>query len=381
MTSNIHFLPDRGAGFVPERLTEARVARQMSRAELARAVNLTGQAIGYYEAGDRRPDMGVVLRFAEALGRTPSFFLHRPARPSGGKGTRFFRAAGRRTDRVNDALDARVGWLWEVVSFLIERVRLPLANLPEIPPSAGAHYRADEIEMAASQTRRHWGLGDGPIANMVALLETHGVIITRFNMGSEKIDAFSCWLAGRPFIVLGTDRRSASRSRFDAAHELGHLLLHREITQEDIETKTVRDRIEAEANAFAGAFLLPRTSMLKEFYSTRLSHLEGLKRRWRVSMQAIAHRAKQIGILDDDQYVNFRKQISAQKMLMVEPLDEELPLEQPKLLLKAWELILGKYGTRAEAELGLGPDMLEELCTITPLPTPAPAEPKLIHKR
>jgi Zn-dependent peptidase ImmA (M78 family)/transcriptional regulator with XRE-family HTH domain len=293
--TNILFLPDRGPGFVPERLTEARIARQMSRRELAELAQITGQAIAYYESGERCPDMRMVLKFSESLGRSPGFFLTGSSAVRGGIQTRFFRSTGRRSNRVNDALDVRTKWLWEVVAFIVSRVRLPTVNLPECPqPAAKDFFLPVEIEDIAQLTRRHWGLGDGPIANMVALLETYGAVATRFSLGSARIDAFSCWISGKPYIVLGSDRKSAARSRFDAAHELGHLILHRDISQEDIQKKSVLDRIEQEANRFAGAFLFPRNSFLSEFYSTRMGHLAGLKRRWRVSIQAIAHRAKDL---------------------------------------------------------------------------------------
>ena len=95
---------------------------------------------------------------------------------------------------------------------------------------------------------------------------------------------------------------------------------------------------------FAGAFLLPRITMFREFYSTRLNHLEGMKSRWRVSMQAIAHRAKEIDMIDEYQYILFRKQISANKYNTQEPLDREIPLEQPQWLLKCWNAFAERRG-------------------------------------
>jgi Zn-dependent peptidase ImmA (M78 family)/transcriptional regulator with XRE-family HTH domain len=377
--TNILFLPDRGPGFVPERLTEARIARQMSRRELAELAQITGQAIAYYESGERCPDMRMVLKFSESLGRSPGFFLTGSSAVRGGIQTRFFRSTGRRSNGVNDALDVRTKWLWEVVAFIVSRVRLPTVNLPECPqPAAKDFFLPVEIEDIAQLTRRHWGLGDGPIANMVALLETYGAVATRFSLGSARIDAFSCWISGKPYIVLGSDRKSAARSRFDAAHELGHLILHRDISQEDIQKKSVLDRIEQEANRFAGAFLFPRNSFLSEFYSTRMGHLAGLKRRWRVSIQAIAHRAKDLDAIDEYHYINFRKQISAQKMLVVETLDDVLPLENPSLLAKAWDLISqgGSASRVADTEFGLGADLVEEVCGIS-LDSPPLSEPQL----
>ena len=363
--SRLVAFPDRTTGFVAHRLVEARLARQMSRAELARDLGLTGQAIGYYESGDRRPDMSVLLRMAEVLEQPVSFFLRTSQSFDGVRGTRFFRSIGTRSNKVNHALDVKTKWLWEIVGFVSEHIKLPSVNLPDIPaPVSEDGYTADEIDAIATLVRRHWNLGDGPLANVIALFETHGIVVTRFELGSEEIDAFSCWIKQRPYVLLGSEKKSASRSRFDAAHELGHLLLHRHIGQEDLEDKEIRDHIESEANMFAGSFLLPKASLLREFYSSRMKHLEGLKERWRVSIQAIAHRAKQIGIIDDHQYILFRKQISFNRWHKNEPLDDVIPMEQPQWLLKCWQLLTERKVVREaglEDELGFSLDLVVKL--------------------
>jgi len=234
-----------------------------------------------------------------------------------------------------------------------------------VPPAkSDSEYSLSEIEDIATRVRRHWGLGDGPIANVIALFETHGIIVTRFELGSDEIDAFSCWIKRRPYVLLGSEKKRCCRSRYDAAHELGHLLLHRHIGQEDLEDKSIRDQLESEANFFAGAFLLPRHAMLREFYSTRMSHLEGLKARWRVSMQAIAHRCKDIGIIDEHQYILFRKQISFRRWQKNEPLDDTIPLEQTEWLLKCWKFLTDKKIVREaglEDELGFSLDLVVRL--------------------
>lgn len=357
--------PDRSRGFVPARLVEARIALQKSRAEIAREVGVTGQAIGYYEAGERRPDMSLLLRIADVLEQPASFFLRGVSVAPKFVGARFFRSVGPKSNKVNQALSVRTAWLFELVSFLSRFVRLPSINLPrEIDPPNQGRYSLAEIEGIATLVRRHWTLGDGPIANVVALLETHGVIVTRFEIGSEKIDAFSAWIDGRPYIFLGSDKGSCARSRFDAAHELGHLVLHADISQEDLEAKVVRDRIEKEANWFADAFLMPRASLLAEFYSTRLAHFVGLKKRWRMSMQAIAHWCREVGAIDDHQYILFRKQMAARHWLKDEPLDDELQPEQPTWLARAWKALI-KSGrivpTTAEDELGFSVGLVARL--------------------
>jgi Zn-dependent peptidase ImmA (M78 family)/transcriptional regulator with XRE-family HTH domain len=357
--------PDRATGFVPQRLVEARLVKQMSRAELARALDLTGQAIGYYETGDRRPDMSILLRVSQVLDQPVSFFLRESPSFEGLRGTRFFRSIGTRSNRINQALDVKTKWLWEIVGFVSQHIRLPAINLPDVPsPVSGNEYSLPEIEEIATRVRRHWSLGDGPIANITALFETHGILVTRFELGSDEIDAFSCWVKRRPYVLLGSDKKSCCRSRYDAAHELGHLLMHRHISQEDLEDKQTRDQIEYEANVFAGAFLLPRNSILREFYSTRMKHLEGLKYRWRVSIQAIAHRCKDIGIIDEHQYILFRKTISHKRWQKNEPLDDVIPIEQPEWLLKCWKALIERNKVRdtgLEDELGFSLDLVVRL--------------------
>lgn len=382
--SNLFSFPDRATGFLGSRLTEARLAKQMSRAELARDLDVTGQAVGYYEAGERRPDMGVVMKLAAILEQPVSFFLKQPPPMQGDFGTRFFRSVGPKTQKMNSALQVKTKWLWEIVNFLSREIRLPEVSLPQFEAKTGSEYRLSDIEMFARETRRAFGFGDGPISNMVATLESRGVVVTRFEIGNKSVDAFSCWVGNRPYVMLGTDKRSSCRSRFDAAHELGHLVLHRDITQEDILDKKTLTRIEREANWFAGAFLLPREKLLEEFYSTRMAHLQGLKARWKVSMQAIAHRAKDIGAIDEHQYILFRKQISHNKWLSVEPLDREIAIEQPEYLLKCWKLLVERgivSGDGAEEAVGFSLELVQQLLGSLPQQQPRAEAwtPKLVN--
>ena len=92
---------------------------------------------------------------------------------------------------------------------------------------------------------------------MVSLLENKGVLVCRLVIPDEKAEAFSFWNGNKALVFLSSEKTSCSRARFDAAHELGHLILHRWAGLEDLEDKKILKRIEHEANLFAGAFLLP----------------------------------------------------------------------------------------------------------------------------
>lgn len=222
--------------------------------------------------------------------------------------------------------------------------------------------------MAAELCRIEWGLGTGPLSNVVGLLESKGVAVCRYEFAEEQIEAFSFWNGPRPFIFLSSDKNSAARARFDAAHELGHLILHRWIGSEEIEDPKVLKEVEREANRFAGAFLLPRRSFPNEVYTTRLDAFVTLKRRWKVAIQAMVYRCKDLAIFDEDQITNLYKQISYRKWRTKEPLDDELPLEQPRLLTRAADLVVKsgkKMADQIVAEIQISSDFLAAICGVS----------------
>ncbi|WP_427339611.1 ImmA/IrrE family metallo-endopeptidase [Caloranaerobacter sp. DY30410] len=139
-------------------------------------------------------------------------------------------------------------------------------------------------------------------------------MISRIELGHEKIDAFSQWIGSRPFIFLGSDKDSAVRSRFDIAHELGHLLLHTHVDQEDLKDPKVLKRIEKEAHYFVGAFLLPEDSFAQEVTSISIDHFISLKKRWKVSIASMIYRCDELGIFTDNKILYLNKQMSYRKM-------------------------------------------------------------------
>ena len=106
---------------------------------------------------------------------------------------------------------------------------LPKINYPE------ANFELDEnlIEKYAKELRACWGLGNGPVVNLTNVAQKNGIMISQMPLGVSKIDAFSVWYDGIPYIFLSADKLSNARIRFDIAHELGHLIMHSDIYSED----------------------------------------------------------------------------------------------------------------------------------------------------
>ena len=116
-----------------------------------------------------------------------------------------------------------------------------------------------QIEEAAMNTRSLWGLGlDAPVANVTRAAERAGAVVAHFASASDKVDATSC-PGTRPVIVRSSAKQSATRLRWDIAHELGHLVLRHDASADDV------DEHEAQADKFAGAFLVPAAPFIREF--------------------------------------------------------------------------------------------------------------------
>lgn len=258
----------------------------------------------------------------------------------------------------------------QTARYLDDYVKYPGVNLIECIAAAPlGNYSFDEIDKIARELRNSWGLGAGPISNVLSLLEGKGIVVCRFEIIGENIEAFSFWNGQRPFIFMASDKDAGVRLRYDLAHELGHLVLHRYIEQSELEDKKKLRQVELEANQFAGAFLMPKSSFSNEIYTAKLDAFIPLKARWKVSIQAMVYRCRDLDIIDSDQALNLYKQISFRKWRKKEPLDDprQIPLEQPKLLRRAMELLLEsrrKYVDEMLSELCLSRECIEVFCNL-----------------
>lgn len=337
----------------------------MSQGELGDRIGVTRQAVSAYERGDKNPEPETFDSIARTLNQPVIFFTAGSSARFGEFGPKFFRKFGSDTVRRNEACTILGEWFVHAARYLDGYVNFPPVDLPEFAPSdAAGGYSAEEIEHAAEACRAHWGLGIGPISNVLALLESKGIAACRYEMTGEKVEAFSFWNGARPFIFMATEKECGVRTRFDLAHELGHLVLHRWVEESELADRTTLKRIEREADRFAGAFLLPRRSFPNEVYTPRLDAFVSLKQRWRVSIQAMVYRCSNLGLFDAEQVLNIRKQISFRKWRTKEPLDDPsiIPLEQPKLLRRALELVLEgrrRHPDEILNELALSPRIVE----------------------
>lgn len=300
--------------FSAERLTLARELRGLTKAELAERVQKTAAAIGQFESGRAKPEARTVAALALALGVRVGFFATRKHAASLFTTDEcHFRSLRSASQRDRRRVLAAGVLLCDLVSQLEQEVEFPPERVSEVAVTVG---NTDDIERAAVETRRRWGLGLGPLPHLVRLLESKGVLVSFVPSTCREIDAFSAWHGGRPIVFLVEDSEP-SRLRYDAAHELGHLIMHVDVAPGNPE-------LERQANRFAAAFLLPRDSFLPECPS-RLNweHFYELKRRWRVSVQALVRRAFDLGKISEATYRRAFVQLNARNERMHERFEPE----------------------------------------------------------
>ncbi|WP_018130572.1 helix-turn-helix domain-containing protein [Effusibacillus pohliae] len=354
---------------IPERLKEARLARGYSISELAELIGVSRQAVSQFELGHAKPSGTTMASLVQVLNFPLSFFS-KPLNPNSPSSVTFFRSLKSAAQKMRDMTSVRINWLEEIYLYFQQYLDFPNVNLPSPEEfQIREPLDDDQIENIALFVRKYWGLGQGPISNLTLLLERNGIIISRAYFGDQKIDACSNWKGERPFIFLGSDKESAVRSRFDLAHELGHLLLHLWVEDETLTDKKTFDRIEKEANRFAAAFLLPKDSFAQEVMSTSLDHFIQLKKRWKVSIAAMIYRCEDLGILTENQALYLRKQMAKLKMTKKEPLDDELVPETPNALKQAITMLLDN-GVLTVADIldtfRLNIEDIEALCNLSP---------------
>lgn len=353
-------------GFVASRLREAREARALTGIALAEMVGVSRQAISNYEIGRGSPRPEVLRKISDVLNVPPHRFSM-PTHTSESK-TLFFRSMSAATKTARSRAHARYRWLREIVDELSQYVEFPAVNFPNFDvPSDPSQLSSDDIERYAMEARRFWGMGDAPISNVVWLLENNGAIVARDQLASDTLDAFSEFVQDeqRPYVVLGADKASALRSRFDAAHELGHLILHKNVDRSRLASTLDFKRIEDQAHWFAGAFLLPAKTFTQELYCLTMDTLKGLSLKWKVSMGAMIKRAANLEIISEEKAQRLWIQRSRLGYNKKEPLDGQLPIEEPRVLLRSMELCLSTSGLQPSQilfDLALAINDVQALC-------------------
>lgn len=323
------------ADFDGARLALARRLARLPRAQLARDVKVSPAAVTQFERGTSHPTAPVAAALALRLGVPENFFQHGHQR-SGLTGA----AAHFRSLRATPTLSrgqalAFAELVMDVVAAVEQYVDLPALDLPDVG-DAGPDTTRAEIAAAAARAHTAWEMPNGPIGHVVRLLEAHGTVVLALPdhlSGRDLdpgVDAFSISAAARPLVLLSPLKNDKARSRFDAAHELGHLLLHQDA---DPGNRIV----EAQAQTFAAEFLMPADQIIDDL-PRRLDweQLHAAKRRWGTSLKALIYRARTLRVMSETAVRRANIALAQHGNPEAGPLG---PPEQPTLLGRAVDLL------------------------------------------
>lgn len=300
--------------FNASRLVLARKRRQFTKKHLAESSGVSTRSLTDYETGKATPGATALSSLAKTLKFPESFFFQKTI-PEPSPQTASFRSLKRMSAKQRDAALTAGALAIDFSNWIEERYQIPRFDVPDL-----SSYSPSE---AAVMLRVEWGLGLGKLPNLVHLLESKGVRVFSLAQDCVEIDAFCVWVNAIPYVFLN-NQKSAERSRFDAAHELGHLVLHQNQDERGRE-------IEQQANDFAAALLMPRESVEEyDFCPTCLNDFINLKRNWGVSTAALIRRFYSLSLITEWKYRSLCIDLAKAGYRTHEPL--EMPREKSRVL-------------------------------------------------
>lgn len=328
------------------KLALARKRRQLTKKELAERSGITAVTLTRLETGKTtEPSLDTLESLAKTL-RYPVDFFFGEDYDQLTTDAASFRSLSTMSAAQRDAALAAGQIAFDLTKWVNQRFELPKPDLPDL--------REDDAISAADSVRNYWGIGAKPIPKLLKMFEAKGIRVFTLAENNKNVDAFSCWKDGYPYIFLNT-YKSAERTRFDAAHELGHLLMHRH-------TPAGYEDGEKEADMFAAAFLIPKEDLINHMPRVHsVKQLIEKKERWGVSVAALARTAFSNGLVSDWHYRDLCKQISMLGYRTSEP-NERAP-EKSAVWQKILELLWKDGITRTSIanELHLPEDEIEAL--------------------
>ncbi|MCY4754651.1 helix-turn-helix domain-containing protein [Pelomonas aquatica] len=343
-------------GFIGSNLRLARLFHDLSLTDLGEKVGVSKQFLSRIETGAEAASAQLQASLAQELQVLPDFFHCVDTNPIADEQCHFRRQLTTKV-ALRQVARARGEMLKRLIGVLDEHVELPSYQVKEADAET-----SEAIERAAEIFRSLFGLGMGPLSSVTRIAENAGAVVMRVRGLAPEIDAIS-FATKRPLIALNGDGRSACRERFGIAHELGHFSLHIGVLTGDRLTET-------QANRFASALLLPRSTFATEcrlaLRSSRLNWagLSELKLRWGASKAAIIFRARQLGLFTEDQaragYVGLNRHGEALR----ESEDHLVPNEEPEVVVESLKVMREHFGVPEAAvarEMRVQPHLLQTL--------------------
>lgn len=323
------------SSFNGARLKAARQYNAMTIGDVAQALDVSNQSISQFENNKTEPKLENIFLLSNLLGFPKEYFYERDD-VNVTMGNTYFRSLASTSKKERNAQVERVKLLSKIY-FAIQKY----ITFPEFDLKMQADKNPEEL---ADYVREKWELGRKPIYNLIDIMEKHGVVITNAFEENKDIDAYShVEIIDRkavPIVILGYET-NIFRQQFNAAHELGHILTDGQYELEELSKVEYRD-MEKFMNRFAGALLIPEEMLRDDLRGNGkldIRYYVELKKKYRVSAQALIVRANQIGSITANQYQYLMKQMSQHGYRTNEPLDDAYQLILPRYLKQAMTMI------------------------------------------
>lgn len=302
--------------FNADMLQIARESQGFTQTQLAKQIKKSQSHIANIEQNKVQPDEDVVNSMAEVLDFPAGFFYQKGDMVGIGMSTFFYRK--RASTRVKS-----LRLLQAEINIRVSHLRQLLNEVDIESPFDIPQLEIEEFnspEHVANIIRANWQQPMGPIKNLINLIEQAGGIVFQFDFPTPDIDAVSVKPPDLPPLFFINESKPPCRIRFSLAHELGHMVLHRYVT----------DSMEEEADRFASELLLPEKEIKPNLRNVNLSSAANLKPYWRVSMAALIRRAKDLKAITPDAYSRQMKYLSMTGQRKHELV--EIESESPQLL-------------------------------------------------
>lgn len=312
-----------------EKLEIARLLRQRTQKDVVKDVGISQSTLSKAEHGLLELSDDMMQKLCQYYDMPIEFFSEMYEVPPAGY--LYYRRKLTITNKIIDSFVAKVQIFKAIIDSLMQSVELPDYALDNYRPSEDLSPK--EI---AHKIRFSLKVFHGPVPNLSTLLENNGIVIVRFDFGTEKIDGVSAITNENRKVMFINSQMPDDRIRFSMAHELGHIVMHIANPPKSSE------EAEREADEFATEFLMPELEIRPMLENLTIPTLASLKRRWRVSMHALVRRAKDLGVINSQQYRNMQIYFSKKGYTKTEPI--QLPIEQPTILKETLRLYRDELG-------------------------------------
>jgi Zn-dependent peptidase ImmA (M78 family)/DNA-binding XRE family transcriptional regulator len=335
-------------------LKRARKQQKMRQEDAALILEVARTTITAIENGDRRIRPNELIKLARAYNRPVSEFVR--LKPTVEPFTTVqFRGPTKQTEEEKEETELDINDMENLCRDYLELEKIVGKPLRQSYPLEYVHTGTSleaEAEALAQNERNRLGLGHGPLANLRDILEQDvGIRIFYVPLRSNKLSAMYYFSAQIGACIVINSKHPEYRCRWSLAHDYCHFLVDRyqpSITVEDAYQRVPRS--EQFADAFARFLLLPTSKVvqalndIKQQGAVRTRDLLVLANRFGVSMQALALRIEELGLLKGSIWDRIERSdfsiSDAQKQLGLENIPgrrDMFPLHYRRLAIEAYQ--------------------------------------------